>query len=125
MSGTAAPLITDNIADISIQASKPVTVSVTTNSPTTQTVTFIRGGQTIYCFSGAGERNLIGSAQMNDSSRFQAKFEFQPKGGALSKSALRTGGPYSIGSTNFLIVVAENGDDADYNDVVVQFSWKS
>lgn len=46
-------------------------------------------------------------------------------GETLKPSALNSGGPHVIGRQNILIIVAENGDDADYNDTVVQFMWVS
>jgi len=42
---------------------------------------------------------------------------------ALVSTKLNTGGPYLIGSYNLLIIVAENGDDSDYNDAILEFSW--
>lgn len=35
------------------------------------------------------------------------------------------GGPYSIGVFNTAIIVAENGDDADYNDTILEFTNKA
>ncbi|KAM0702202.1 hypothetical protein Q7P35_011112 [Cladosporium inversicolor] len=35
---------------------------------------------------------------------------------------LKSGGPYDIGRVQLLVVVAENGDDADFNDAVVQIT---
>ena len=36
-------------------------------------------------------------------------------------SELKTGGPYFFGLVQIAAVTAENGDDTDYNDAVVQF----
>ncbi|MEU2253872.1 fucose-binding lectin II [Nocardia xishanensis] len=36
---------------------------------------------------------------------------------------MKRGGPYAIGSYHLLVLVAENGNDADYNDAIVEFSW--
>lgn len=38
-------------------------------------------------------------------------------------SALNSGGPYRVGQYNLMVVVAENGDDVDYDDAVLEFSW--
>jgi hypothetical protein len=51
--------------------------------------------------------------------------EYDSGDGSWVGSQTNTGGPYMIGSSGFAIVVSENGDDSDFNDIVVQFSWKS
>lgn len=47
-------------------------------------------------------------------------FAFDKEGQKVA-SQLTSGGPYDIGKLQLVVVVAENGDDADYNDAVVQF----
>ncbi|WP_375494507.1 fucose-binding lectin II [uncultured Nostoc sp.] len=114
----------NEIAKIGLPNNVSVSGTITAHSSFTQKVTLFTDSQELYVFEGRGERVLIGSLQNQFDSPFQVKVEHQ-EGDKWLGSSLRTGGPYSIGSSNFLIVVAESGDDSDYNDIVVQFSWKS
>ncbi len=38
---------------------------------------------------------------------------------------LKSGGPYTIGNYNLMVIVAENGDDGDDNDSILEFSWST
>ncbi|KYF93816.1 hypothetical protein BE17_25105 [Sorangium cellulosum] len=105
-----------------------VTIKVTTNSRHTQKVTVTRNDEVLSVFAGSGERNaMTGQSNIVASSRakLQAKFEYQTDINAewLKSSQLKSGGPYTIGNYNLLVIVAENGDDSDYNDSIVEFSW--
>ncbi|MGK3987251.1 fucose-binding lectin II [Sorangium sp. So ce136] len=105
-----------------------VTIRVTTNSRHTQKVTVARDDEVLSVFAGSGERNaMTGQSTIVASSRakLRAKFEYQTDINAewLKSSELKSGGPYTIGNYNLLVVVAENGDDGDYNDSIVEFSW--
>ncbi|WP_437923885.1 fucose-binding lectin II [Sorangium sp. So ce291] len=105
-----------------------VTIKVTTNSRHTQKVTVTRNDEVLSVFAGSGERNaMTGQSTIVASSRakLQAKFEYQTDINAewLKSSQLKSGGPYTIGNYNLLVIVAENGDDSDYNDSIVEFSW--
>ncbi|MFF0561331.1 fucose-binding lectin II [Streptomyces sp. NPDC004266] len=40
----------------------------------------------------------------------------------MQPSKLNCGGPYDIGTYNLMVVVAENGDDGDYNDSILELS---
>ncbi|XXY51802.1 fucose-binding lectin II [Sorangium sp. So ce269] len=105
-----------------------VTIRVTTNSRHTQKVTVTRNDEVLSVFAGSGERNaMTGQSTIVASSRakLQAKFEYQTDINAewLRSSQLKSGGPYTIGNYNLLVIVAENGDDSDYNDSIVEFSW--
>lgn len=42
--------------------------------------------------------------------------------GEQKASQITSGGPYTIGETQLVIIVAENGDDADFNDAIVQLT---
>jgi hypothetical protein len=114
----------NEIAKIGLPNNVSVSGTITANSSFTQKVTLFTDSKELYVFEGRGERVLLGSLQNQFDSPFKVKVEHQ-EGDKWLGSSLRTGGPYSIGSSNFLIVVAESGDDSDYNDIVVQFSWKS
>jgi len=48
---------------------------------------------------------------------------YRDSAGNPRPSSLNSGGPYAIGNYNLLVVVAENGDDSDYTDSIVEFSW--
>ena len=105
-----------------------VTIKVTTNSRHTQKVTVTRNNEVLSVFAGSGERNaMTGQSTIVASSRakLQAKFEYQTDINAewLKSRELKSGGPYTIGNYNLLVIVAENGDDSDYNDSIVEFSW--
>ncbi|XXT15683.1 fucose-binding lectin II [Sorangium sp. So ce429] len=105
-----------------------VTIKVTTNSRHTQKVTVTRNDEVLSVFAGSGERNaMTGQSTIVASSRakLQARFEYQTDINAewLKSSQLKSGGPYTIGNYNLLVIVAENGDDSDYNDSIVEFSW--
>ncbi|XXY47530.1 fucose-binding lectin II [Sorangium sp. So ce269] len=107
-----------------------VTIRVTTNSRHTQKVTVTRNDEVLCVFAGSGERNaMTGQSTIVASSRakLQARFEHQTDINAawLQSTQLKSGGPYTIGSYNLLVIVAENGDDSDYNDSVVEFSWST
>ncbi|MFI5940571.1 Helicase associated domain protein [Streptomyces uncialis] len=58
-----------------------------------------------------------------NSSPLQGTFTYSDGGESGKPSKLNNGGPYSIGTYNMLIIVAENGDDSDYNDAIIEFSW--
>ena len=105
-----------------------VTIKVTTNSRHTQKVTVTRDDEVLCVFAGSGERNaMTGQSTIVASSRakLQARFEYQTDINAewRKSSQLNSGGPYTIGNYNLLVIVAENGDDDDYNDSIVEFSW--
>ncbi|WP_438003876.1 fucose-binding lectin II [Sorangium sp. So ce321] len=105
-----------------------VTIKVTTNSRHTQKVTVTRNDEVLSVFAGSGERNaMTGQSTIVASSRakLQAKFEYQTDINAEWRKStdLKSGGPYAVGNYNLLVVVAENGDDSDYNDSIVEFSW--
>ena len=48
-------------------------------------------------------------------------FSYEEKDEKQKPSTLKAGGPYDIGRVNIVAVVAENGDDVDFNDAVAQF----
>ncbi|BAY19293.1 hypothetical protein NIES2109_48890 [Nostoc sp. HK-01] len=121
---TANIVVNNQVAEVYFPTDSNVSATVTSHSQLTQRVTFFTDSQELYKFEGSGEKQLLGSVQNRFDSPFKIKVESQGDGNWVS-SDLRTGGPYQIGSTNFLIVVAENGDDTDYNDTVIQFSWKT
>ncbi|AGP35920.1 hypothetical protein SCE1572_16265 [Sorangium cellulosum So0157-2] len=107
-----------------------VTIKVTTNSRHTQRITVTRNDEVLCVFAGSGERNaMTGQSTIvaNSRAKLQAKFEYQTDINAEWRKShqLKSGGPYAIGSYNLLVIVAENGDDSDYNDSVLEFSWST
>ncbi|AUX31300.1 MULTISPECIES: fucose-binding lectin II [Sorangium] len=107
-----------------------VTIKVTTNSRHTQRITVTRNDEVLCVFAGSGERNaMTGQSTIvaNSRAKLQVKFEYQTDINAewLKSRQLKSGGPYTIGSYNLLVIVAENGDDSDYNDSVLELSWST
>ncbi|WP_437727570.1 fucose-binding lectin II [Sorangium sp. So ce861] len=107
-----------------------VTIKVTTNSRHTQRITVARNDEVLCVFAGSGERNaMTGQSTIvaNSRSKLQARFEYQTDINAdwIKSRQLKSGGPYTIGSYNLLVIVAENGDDSDYNDSVLELSWST
>ncbi|WP_437614402.1 fucose-binding lectin II [Sorangium sp. So ce834] len=107
-----------------------VTIKVTTNSRHTQRITVTRNDEVLCVFAGSGERNaMTGQSTIvaNSRAKLQVKFEYQTDINAewIKSRQLKSGGPYTIGSYNLLVIVAENGDDSDYNDSVLELSWST
>lgn len=105
-----------------------VTIRATTNSRHTQKITVTRNDEVLCAFTGSGERNaMTGQSTIVASSRakLRATFEYQTDINAewRKSSQLKSGGPYTVGNHNFMVIVAENGDDNDYNDSVLEFNW--
>eukprot|EP00026_Physarum_polycephalum_P020667 Phypoly_transcript_23403.p1 GENE.Phypoly_transcript_23403~~Phypoly_transcript_23403.p1 ORF type:complete len:123 (+),score=15.64 Phypoly_transcript_23403:144-512(+) len=115
--------INQNVAEVFLAAGTTTTVTVKTNSPAVQKVE-LTGPGVDHKFSGAGENTLIGQCQLTGAGPFYATFSFQ-KGGQSFPSMLQSGGPYVINEYHALIVVAENGDDSDFNDAILQFEWRT
>ncbi|MFD4657845.1 fucose-binding lectin II [Kitasatospora sp. NPDC058444] len=117
--------VKDNTAEISLPAGAQVTVKAKTNSSTTQQVRITGQDSGVdLLFSGTGERNtVIGQQTITGQAGLKAVFEFDGADGAFKPSKLNSGGPYEIGAYNLMVIVAENGDDADYNDTILEFSW--
>lgn len=107
-----------------------VTIRVTTNSRNTQRITVTRNDEVLCVFAGSGERNaMTGQSSIVASARakLRVKFEYQTDMNAdwLRSRQLKSGGPYTIGDYNLMVIVAENGDDNDYNDSVLELSWST
>ncbi|AUX26712.1 uncharacterized protein SOCEGT47_072820 [Sorangium cellulosum] len=105
-----------------------VTIKVATNSRYTQKITVTRDDEVLCVFAGSGERNAMSGQSTivaNSRAKLDVRFEYQTDiNAAWCKSRqLKFGGPYTIGNYNLLVIVAENGDDEDYNDSVLEFSW--
>ena len=114
-----------NTAQVSLPTATTVTVRAKTNSSLTQTVTVTSPDGTVNLqFTGTGEHSTpIGNATITGQSQVTATFAYTDASGNTIASKLNTGGPYTIGAYNQLLVVAENGDDTDYNDAIIEFSW--
>ncbi|MEU5216797.1 fucose-binding lectin II [Streptomyces sp. NPDC020807] len=117
-------LVNGNKAEINLPADAQITVTAKTNSRLPQKVALTSQDGTVnHLFTGSGEANtVIGQATFTGASRLGATFEFSPSG-SFSPSKLNSGGPYELGTYNVLLIVAENGDDSDYNDSILEFSW--
>jgi hypothetical protein len=123
--------ITGNVAevrDFPRDGSRDISISVKakTNSSRIQKITVAGSGTADFVFQGSGERNtIIGETSFTASSGVTVKFEYLAGDGTVSNSTLNSGGPYQIGSYNLLVIVAENGDDSDFNDAIIEFSWRT
>ncbi|GJN76037.1 hypothetical protein PLICBS_010148 [Purpureocillium lilacinum] len=93
------------------------------NTTRTQNVT-IQADDEQFSATGSGESNKIifERAFSPPRKKFSITFKYDGGDGKLAPSKLKSGGPYNIGTYRMLVVVAENGDDSDYNDVVAEFS---
>lgn len=102
------------------------TVDVKTNSSLNHKVTITRKAGPTIEVSGTGERTaLLRSTSLDGSGLDELTFVVETeKDGGWVRAQLRTGGPYEIGALNMFIVVAEAGDDSDFNDVVITLSWR-
>lgn len=118
-------IIKNNTAEITLPAGVTVNVKAKTNSSSAQTVTVTStDGSVNLQFSGAGERNAsAGQSTITGQSQVTATFQYSDSNGVSQPSRLNSGGPYQIGSYNLMVIVAENGDDSDYNDAILEFSW--
>lgn len=124
----ADAVINQNVASITLPDDVDVTVEVKTNSQSKQKVSIKSDkGDVNLNFEGSGERNKLGGETQTKrfGSPLKVTFEYADASGKWKPSTLQKGGPYAVGRLNILFVVAENGDDADYNDCTLQFSWHS
>ncbi|MFF3959640.1 fucose-binding lectin II [Streptomyces sp. NPDC001890] len=124
MSEKVYAFVKENRAEISLPAGLDVHVKAKSNSRVTQLVT-VKGLDEELQFTGSGERNSnLGETKITTTGNLlHATFEYSNGDGVLTPSKLNTGGPYEIGNYNILVVVAENGDDSDYNDTILELSW--
>ncbi|WP_437596595.1 fucose-binding lectin II [Sorangium sp. So ce590] len=125
------PQLTGNTCEIDeLPDGVTVTIKVTTNSRYTQKITVTRNDEVLCVFAGSGERNAMtgqSTVVSNARAKLRAKFEYQTDINAewLKSRQLKSGGPYVIGNYNLMVIVAENGDDGDYNDSILEFSWNT
>lgn len=76
-------------------------------------------------FEGKGERQVYADKSITvNGGDFTLKIQNR-RGGSLQTSALKAGGPYEIGRQIFSIITSEDGDDNDFNDSVVKFTWRT
>ncbi|KAK8926992.1 hypothetical protein VCV18_003460 [Metarhizium anisopliae] len=101
-------------------------LKVKTNSKSVQNVQ-IKVDDQEFQVSGSGERNNIIFDRQLDTpcKKISATFTYQAANGDKLASKLKFGGPYDIGRYKTVTVVAENGDDADYNDAIFEISGHS
>ncbi|WP_181799525.1 fucose-binding lectin II [Kitasatospora acidiphila] len=117
--------VNGNKAEISLPAGARITVKAKTNSSLVQKVSVTSKDRAVdYQFTGTGERNTVsGQETFTGPSQLSATFEYSDSAGVFKPSKLNSGGPYDIGSYHLMVIVAENGDDSDYNDAILEFSW--
>ncbi|GAA1993413.1 hypothetical protein GCM10009738_87980 [Kitasatospora viridis] len=126
MDDKAYVYVKDNQAEIRLPAGMTVQVKVKSNSQLTQKVTLKDATAGVDLeFTGTGERNtIIGDKTITAGQRpLNAVFEYAGADGVFKPSKLNSGGPYDIGNYHMMVVVAENGDNADYNDTILELSW--
>ena len=122
----AYALVNGNVGTIYLPPNTPVSVLAKTNASAVQGIAITDGNSVNLSYSGSGQHNtVIGQSSVSTSSPLTVTFTYQDPTGATRNSQLSQGGPYVIGSTNMIVVVAENGDDMDFNDCVLQFSWRT
>lgn len=102
------------------------TLDVKTNSTFNQKVTITRKAGPAIELTGTGERTaLLKTESLTGSGLDELTFVVETeKDGGWVRSTLRMGGPYEIGTLNMFVVVAETGDDSDFNDVVINLNWR-
>ncbi|KAK9440045.1 Calcium-mediated lectin [Metarhizium brunneum] len=127
MANETSVQVTGNVAEINFGDDwTPQHLKVKTNSKSVQNV-HIKVDDQEFQVSGSGERNnLIFDRQLDKPcKKISATFTYQAANGDKLASKLNFGGPYDIGRYKTINVVAENGDDADYNDAIFEISGYS
>ncbi|OAA34127.1 Calcium-mediated lectin [Metarhizium rileyi] len=127
MANNTSVQTTGNVAEINLGGDwASQSLKLKTNSKFVQNVR-IKVDDQEFEASGSGEgNNLIFQRKLDAPCKnISATFEYQTENGEKRQSKLNSGGPYDIGSYKLLVVVAENGDDADYNDAVFEISGYS
>lgn len=111
------------VADLPLGAA---TVDVKANSRFNHKVTITRKAGPAIEVTGTGERTaLLRSTSLDGSGLDELTIVVETeKDGGWVRPQLRSGGPYEIGTLSMLVVVAEAGDDSDFNDVIVTFNWR-
>ncbi|WP_275462243.1 fucose-binding lectin II [Streptomyces noursei] len=127
MTTTAYVYAKGNTGEIRLPTGVAIAVKAKSNASTTQKVT-IKGhdGEVNLEFTGDGERNHIFGQEtitLKSEAPLAAVFEYAIDGVFTASKGTNAGGPYDIGNYHILVLVAENGDDADYNDTILEFSW--
>lgn len=127
MANNTSVHVTGNVAEINFgEEWAPQHLKVRTNSKSVQNV-HIKVDDQEFEASGSGERNNIIFDRQLDTpcKKISATFTYQAENGDKLASKLNFGGPYDIGRYKIITVVAENGDDADYNDAIFEISGHS
>lgn len=116
--------IKDNKAEVYISPGVEVKVKAKTNSEKIQKITLKNKNNKVdYVYTGSGEKTNIGdNTIINSDNIFYVSLEYS-NDGVFKPSKIKSGGPYEIGNYNLMVIVAENGDDTDYNDSILEFSW--
>jgi hypothetical protein len=111
--------VSQNVATISLPKgwATNVAVEVKSNSSLDQHVELDIDG-TKKTIKGTGEQASLETLSLPEgTSKLVATFSH---GSDKKPSELQHGGPWDIGTMQLLMVLAENGDDEDFNDVVLQ-----
>ncbi|KFG78721.1 hypothetical protein MANI_002039 [Metarhizium anisopliae] len=127
MANNTSVQVTGNVAEINFGNDwSPQHLKVKTNSKSAQNVQ-IKVDDQEFQASGSGERqNIIFDRQLDKPcKKISATFTYQAANGDKLASKLKAGGPYDIGRYKTITVVAENGDDIDYNDAIFEISGHS
>jgi len=94
-----------------------------TNSPTEQRVELRIDGD-LHNVTGSGTEASLKTIPIPDGTRVMAaRFTYGDKD-APKPSKLQVGGPYYLGTSRWMMIMAENGDDEDCNDVVLHIRGK-
>lgn len=124
---TAYTTLNGNVSDIESLPGCEITAKAKTNSKFTQKITIKSADQSVGLeFMGSGEKNtIIGQSSFQGATKLVVTFEYADTASSWKPSKLNSGGPYAIGNYNLLVLVAENGDDSDFNDSILEFSWNT
>ena len=102
------------------------TFTATTNSGQLQRAVIAdSAGNQLWTAQGSGTRVQIGSGALSAQTGLTVTLSWSADNGVTwQTSDLNNGGPYAIGRLRMFTVVGENGDDTDYNDLILQFTWR-
>jgi hypothetical protein len=116
--------VSKNVATVSFPSgwATNMVIEVISNSSFEQQVELDMDGSTKENITGTGEKNSVETVKIPDGTKkLMAKFTH---GSDKKPSELQYGGPFDIGVMKLLMITAENGDDEDFNDVVLQIRGK-
>jgi hypothetical protein len=119
--------VNGNTATISFAPGTGLFKQFTLSSHTTksqQVVTVNVDGQSEKEYRLKGEQSQLDTVPIPPTTRTLAFTFSYEADGASKTSKVRSGGPFALGDLQSIMLAVENGDDVDYNDVLVQLLFK-